>query len=106
MHRLHRLIPFLSLAIFTGCTTKDSFFALRDEAASCKDGDTCIFAGATDCLCPAPVNASRAEEINDTAESVSCIGEGEVDCRYTLESGAYCLEGQCKPMGNQDFEES
>ncbi len=84
--------------LLTACfATLDDLSELKKEAAACAPGDTCVFAGGLDCTCASPVNAKRAAEVEALAESVSCFGEGMVECGYGPEAGAACVEGRCEP---------
>lgn len=70
------------LVLAGGCGDSHSpeeLSALVEEARRCEPGDTCVLAGGSRCSCGVPVNASRAEEVDDFARQVDC-GNVVVDC--------------------------
>jgi hypothetical protein len=74
--------PFVlaSLVFLSGCClSTEEFHQQVEEATTCSPGDTCVLAGSAQCLCDRPVNASRATEINDSAQEV-CCGGAQVEC--------------------------
>lgn len=87
--------PFIlaSLVFLSGCCLSQEEFAQeRLDAAACSPGDTCVLAGSAQCLCPVPVNASRAAEIEASAKDV-CCGGGVVDCVAFV--NPRCENGRC-----------
>ena len=86
----------VSVVLLSGCCESiEDFSAQRAEAAACAAGDTCVLAGSAQCLCAAPVNASRAAEIEAAAEGV-CCGGIQVDC--VAFQNPRCENGRC--VGN------
>lgn len=72
----------------------EAFHAQVEEARQCDSGDTCVLAGSARCLCATPVNASRAQEVDDLASQVEC-GNLVVDCvLYEIES-VRCEANRC-----------
>jgi hypothetical protein len=87
--------PFIlaSLVFVSGCCLSEEEFAVqREEAAACSPGDTCVLAGSAQCLCATPVNASKAAEIDSSAEDVCCGGK-LVDC--VAFTNLRCENGKC-----------
>ncbi len=83
----------VSVVFLSGCCESiESFSEHRAEAAACSPGDTCVLAGGSQCLCAAPVNASRAAEIEAAADEV-CCGGAQVDC--VLFQNLRCENGRC-----------
>lgn len=83
----------VSVVFLSGCCESiESFSEQRQDAAACSPGDTCVLAGGAQCLCAAPVNASRAAEIEAAADEV-CCGGIQVDCVAFL--NPRCENGRC-----------
>jgi hypothetical protein len=74
------------------CPSIEEFTDQRETATSCSPGDTCVLAGSSDCLCPTPVNASRAAEIEAAADEV-CCGGAQVECVFF--QNPRCENGKC-----------
>ena len=74
--RTHAGAALLALLVMSGACAPSvaDMSELMDEAAACSEGDQCVFAGLSDCTCPAPVNSTRADEVEDTAKRVQCDG--------------------------------
>ncbi|MGI5862642.1 MAG: hypothetical protein ACOX6T_11375 [Myxococcales bacterium] len=81
--------------------TIEDLSELKKEAAACAPGDTCVFAGGLDCACATPVTAKRAAEVEERAQSVSCFGEGVVECPHGPGAAAECVEGHCRAAAAQ-----
>jgi hypothetical protein len=77
------------------CVSEEEFSQEAEEAAACSAGDTCVLAGASQCLCARPVNASKAAELDALAQEVCCEGRA-VSCVPFL--NVRCENGRC--MGN------
>ena len=93
MSRLLRSFILASVVFLSGCClSQEDFAEQRQDAAACSPGDTCVLAGSAQCLCPGPVNASRAAEIEAAADDV-CCGGGHVDCVTFL--NPRCENGRC-----------
>jgi hypothetical protein len=87
--------PFIlaSLVFLSGCClSTEEFHQQAEEATACSPGDTCVLAGSAQCLCARPVNASRATEIDGSAQEV-CCGGTIVDC--VAFTNLRCENGQC-----------
>lgn len=84
----------LFLVLTSGCggISLEEFSAQVREARACTEGDTCVLAGGGTCTCASPVNASRAEAINEAAQEVNCRGS-MVDC--ATYRNARCEGGTC-----------
>jgi hypothetical protein len=89
---MHPLI-LASLVFLSGCClSNEEFSEQREEAAACSPGDTCVLAGSAQCLCPGPVNASKAAEIEASADEV-CCGGIQVEC--VAFQNPRCENGRC-----------
>ena len=84
----------LASAVFLSgcCLSEEDFSQQREDAAACSPGDTCVLAGSAQCLCPGPVNFSRAAEIQAAAGDV-CCGGVQVEC-VTFQN-VRCENGRC-----------
>jgi predicted class III extradiol MEMO1 family dioxygenase len=96
MMGLRRTIICLGLlAGFTACnaTTPEEYAQIVDDARACSDGDSCVLAGTSDCVCPTPVNASQADRVNTAAGDVDCNG-AIAEC--IAHTNVRCEAGRCK----------
>lgn len=85
----------LALVLASGCGTisREEFREQVREAEACTEGDTCVVAGAARCTCGSPVNASRAEELNEAAQFVDCGLYPNLDCAPY--GNLSCVNGKC-----------
>ena len=69
------------LLLATACGLSiDDFKTQANDARQCVPGDSCVRAGATDCLCASVVNSKQKAAIDDAAAQVSCSGRS-ASCR-------------------------
>jgi hypothetical protein len=98
------MIRWLSLAIAVivvataACESPEARLErVRDDAAACADGDTCVVAGSGDCVCGSPINENSVEEVEAAADAIACcdlLGSCvAVDCA-AFENVA-CVDGRC-----------
>lgn len=89
-----RSLALVALAALLGPSCgRSELAALAREAAACGPGDTCVLAGQSTCWCGSPVNARRAQEVDEFAAHVNCGGEvvscaRQVDPRCDADAGA------------------
>jgi hypothetical protein len=86
----------LAMAVMAaGCggTSIATFQETARTAKACNAvTDTCVNAGAAQCLCPTPVNSKHAKDIDDLAKSVAC-GGAVADCAQS--TNPRCVNGMC-----------
>jgi hypothetical protein len=88
-----RSLILASVVLLSGCCLSTEELAQqREEAAACAPGETCVLAGSSQCVCPVPVNASKAAEIEAAADEV-CCGGAQVDCVFF--QNVRCENGRC-----------
>lgn len=94
------LLLIASAALPACVDPKERLAELIDEAAACEPGDTCVLAGDSGCTCAQPVNADRADEVDEAAKDVQCcnlVGQCvAVECASF--ENVRCEEGRC--VGN------
>ncbi len=95
MSGLRSRVVGLALVLTSGCgrISLEEFSAQVREARACSEGDTCVLAGGGTCTCASPVNASRADALNEAVKNVDCEGS-MVDC-VAFQPNARCEAGQC-----------
>jgi hypothetical protein len=89
------MCPFLlATAVFLSgcCLSQEEFEQERAAATACSAADTCVLAGSAQCLCPGPVNAAKAAEIEAAAKDV-CCGGTIVEC--VAFTNPRCENGRC-----------
>jgi hypothetical protein len=81
------------LAVGCGGLSLSDFQQQVNAARTCDEaaGDTCRLAGASQCLCPTPVNSAKAADIDRVAQSVAC--GAAVHCVQML--NPRCANGTC-----------
>jgi len=97
----------LGLFLVTGCNggaedvlgqtarvDRDDVLDAQRGARACRSGDSCVLAGRSGCTCPAPVNTSKAKEVDDLAANVVCEAL-LIDCVGTPRSNPRCVDGRC-----------
>jgi hypothetical protein len=87
--------PWLLLVAAVGChdvTSPQEYVDLVEASRACSVDAECVLAGAGDCTCPAPVNASEAATVDEAAAEVDCR---DVTIECPAHSGLHCAAGRC-----------
>ncbi|MBK7863576.1 MAG: hypothetical protein IPJ65_34220 [Archangiaceae bacterium] len=91
---MKRLVVLVVFALSCGGLSVQEFQQQVAAAKECNQaaGDTCVNAGAAQCLCPTPVLSSKAAAIDRVAQSVGC-GNAQVEC--ALQLNPRCVNDRC-----------
>jgi hypothetical protein len=84
----------LLLCVTAACdtTTPEEYAHIVEQARPCTDGDSCVLAGSSDCVCPTPVNATEQERVSMAATEVDCNG-AIAEC--IAHTNVRCEGGRC-----------